>query len=1047
WWKEEIFDLSNDVSYSEVQFRFVIKKGNVTGTQISYGWVLDNFELMGSVYELKAPVVEFLTNFTDTVYNTGPYTIQAKVAKRTAIGLETPKLVYTASHPSTATVTDTLTMTAVKGDSIWEATIPQYIFGTTISYSVRGEDTVGNYATAHDGFYSVRSSSGIATGYTYYQGQDTVGVTSNNLALIYHVGYTTSLSRSLYLASEINPNNTNLFISELAWYLRAGSTNAGSVNVTRGLKVWMLATNDVSTTNVLMDPTQSGATLVYVGNTQSVVGWNAISLTQPFSLPAGKNLYVFFEGTGGTTSSSYIYWAGHSQSNRCTYNYSGSWTLSSMVPIMRFGLGAPIMDSNSVALKSIDNPTSSGTLANQLQPVKVTFKNKGFANLTSAVFGWSLNGVMQDTVLWTGNLPDDFNDTVTLGYYTQRAGEYDTITAWVNMPNNVIDTNTFDDTLHVISYGCDAQLSGTYTVGEDEDFETVADFVNIAKLCNPVGDISLEIKSGIYAENWDLSSIGNIMGNYILTITSEAHNADSVIIKPASGVALKLGNNKNLTIKNITFDCSSITAYTVQFTAGCEDVLIRDCKILSSTTATASSSTAIYKASSTGILKNVQFINNYISGGYYGFYLYGGTGTGAFGQDLVVDSNIIIDQYYYGTYFYYNHFKSCSYNKIYSRTANTSATWYGLRTYYGEFDIFNANSIIQRSTAITQPYGLYAYYTNDARYGNKPATPALFTNNEVNVYTSSTYYAIYFYYSTINFYHNSVLVRGTSAGRGLYLGNVANSYYDIQGNNIVNLSSSGYPIYFSSAPSSLYFNFANNNLYAPTYTAYAGGNISGLSGWRGLFPNDVNTVSAAPSYVDNTQGLNLSDYTPFAMRRMAGVATDINDSARAFTTAMGCYKGFDPRGVDAILNSITELQSGVVVNLTDSVKVELLNGGSTTITSATINWSINGVNQAPVTWTGSLATEQSVMVTLGAITYVAKTNAVKAWISSVGSLTDEDLHNDTIETSSYACTSALAGTYTVGTATSDFPTLDEALESLTYCGLTGAVTMKLAGGN
>ncbi|MBO4582215.1 MAG: hypothetical protein J5701_08050, partial [Bacteroidales bacterium] len=47
WWKEEIFDLSNDVSYSEVQFRFVIKKGNVTGTQISYGWVLDNFELMG----------------------------------------------------------------------------------------------------------------------------------------------------------------------------------------------------------------------------------------------------------------------------------------------------------------------------------------------------------------------------------------------------------------------------------------------------------------------------------------------------------------------------------------------------------------------------------------------------------------------------------------------------------------------------------------------------------------------------------------------------------------------------------------------------------------------------------------------------------------------------------------------------------------------------------------------------------------------------------------------------------------------------------------
>ncbi|MBO4541862.1 MAG: hypothetical protein J5725_01635, partial [Bacteroidales bacterium] len=39
WWKEEIFDLSNQVSYDEVQFRFILKKGNVTGTNISYGWL------------------------------------------------------------------------------------------------------------------------------------------------------------------------------------------------------------------------------------------------------------------------------------------------------------------------------------------------------------------------------------------------------------------------------------------------------------------------------------------------------------------------------------------------------------------------------------------------------------------------------------------------------------------------------------------------------------------------------------------------------------------------------------------------------------------------------------------------------------------------------------------------------------------------------------------------------------------------------------------------------------------------------------------------
>ena len=1053
WWKEEIFDLSNQVSYDQVQFRFVLRKGNVPGTNISYGWLIDKFELTASVHELKAPVVEFVSSFTDTVLFTGPYLIQAKVAKRTVVDLNTPNLIYTASHPVAGTVTDTLVMTAYQGDSLWQATIPQYIFGSTINYSVRGEDSVGNYATATDGFISKHPIGGTQN--------DSVLIGTPNGG-IYNcafpwctMGDGFNWSLALYKSSDIGNTSTIKTLSGLAYH-----NTYTYYHVRYNVKCYMKETTDNAiASSTYLDPIAAGATLVYSGNLTITPQWNEVKFDNIYNISSGKNLYVWWVDSSSANTCSQnsgtIYW------DRFTTNYnsiayngnhftgcsgSSTNTVSQNSPVTKFYFGAPITDSNSVAMYRIENPTSTGTMANQVQPVLVTFKNKGFADMKSAVFGWSLNGVLQDTIHWSGNLPDDFNDTITLGYYTQRASQFDTIQVWVNMPNGILDTNYFDDTLTVISYGCESQLSGSYTVGKGKDFETISDFVNIAKLCNPVGDISLEVESGTYVENWNLSSIGNIMGNYMLTITSEAHNADSVIVKPSSGVALTLGNNKNLTIKDITFDCSPIAAYTVQFTGACEDVIIRDCKILSSTTTTSSTSNAIYKASSTGILKRVSFINNYISGGYYGFYLYGGTGTAAFSQDLVVDSNIITDQYYYGTYFYYDHFKSCSYNKIYSRTANTSTTWYGLRSYYGEFDIANANSVIQRSTAITQPYGIYAYYTNDARYGSKPTTGALFTNNEVNLYTTSTYYGTYFCYSTINFYNNSILMRGSGAARGMYLGNYANSYYDIQGNNIVTLSSTGIPIYFTSSPVSAYYNFAFNNLYAPSNIAYVGSNISGLAAWRGYFPNDVNTISVNPTYVDNTKNLQLTNYAPFAIRRIPSVARDINDSLRAFTTAMGCYKGFDPRGVDAILNSITDLQSGIVVSQTDTVKVELLNGGNTTLTTATINWSINGVNQTPVTWTGSLTTEQSAMVTLGAITYVAKTNAVKAWISSIGNLTDEDKSNDTIETSSYACTAALAGTYTVGTATSDFPTLEEAMESLTYCGLSGDVTMKFASG-
>ena len=734
WWKEEIFDLSNQVSYDQVQFRFVLRKGNVTGTNISYGWLIDKFELTASVHELKAPEVSFISNYSDTVYLTGPYVIQAKVAKRTIVDLNTPNLIYTATHPVAGTVTDTLVMTAYQGDSLWKATIPQYIFGTTINYSVRGEDSVGNYATATDGFIS-KHATGASANDSVQIGTATTG--GNCIYPLSTLG-TYSWSRTLYLSSDIGNTNNAVSISGIAYV-----NNYTYNHVRHNIKCYVASTND----NALVgpnyeDPISKGGVLAFSGDLYIGPQWNKIIFQQAVTIPAGKNAVIYWVDTSSANlcsqnGTSTLHWANNSVGYVACVLEGREWSgcnsatsnqTVSTLPTTRLYFGMPLMDSNSVAMYSIVNPTNAGTMANQVQPVLVKFQNKGFADMKSAIFGWSLNGVLQDTIHWTGNLPDDFYDTLTLGYYTQRASQYDTIKVWVNMPNGILDTNYFDDTLTVISYGCESQLSGAYTVGQGKDFETVADFVNIAKLCNPVGDVSLEIESGTYVENWDMSSIGSIMGNYMLTITSEAHNADSVIVKPASGVALKLGNNKNLTIKDITFDCSSITAYTVQFTSGCEDVIIRDCKILSSTTTTSSTSTAIYKTSSTGILKNVQFINNYISGGYYGFYLYGGTGTAAFSQDLVIDSNILIDQYYYATYFYYNHFKSCSYNKIYSRTANTSTYWYGLRSYYGEFDIANANSIIQRSTAITYPYGIYAYYTNDPRYGNQPTTGALFTN-------------------------------------------------------------------------------------------------------------------------------------------------------------------------------------------------------------------------------------------------------------------------------------------------------------------------------
>jgi len=153
WWKNEGFDISQDVSYARVQFRFKIVKGNVIGSQFAWGWLIDNFELTASLSEINPPVVEFLEPLVNgTVYGTGPFQIKAKAAKRTLLPLKTPKLRMKYVAMNGVVTNDSINMTAVEGDSIWIGTIPQQLIGTRVNYSVYATDTIGNNGTAYSSY-------------------------------------------------------------------------------------------------------------------------------------------------------------------------------------------------------------------------------------------------------------------------------------------------------------------------------------------------------------------------------------------------------------------------------------------------------------------------------------------------------------------------------------------------------------------------------------------------------------------------------------------------------------------------------------------------------------------------------------------------------------------------------------------------------------------------------------------------------------------------------------------------------------------------------
>jgi hypothetical protein len=156
WWKDECFDIGYEVGYTRaVQFRFVLRHGQQPGTQASYGWLVDNFEIKAATFPLNPPVVEFVAPLVkDTVYSTGPWEIKAKVKTKTNNPIQTPWLVFTATQNGITVMQDSILMVMISGDSLWKATIPQFAVGTKVIYSITGQDILGNSATATESFYN-----------------------------------------------------------------------------------------------------------------------------------------------------------------------------------------------------------------------------------------------------------------------------------------------------------------------------------------------------------------------------------------------------------------------------------------------------------------------------------------------------------------------------------------------------------------------------------------------------------------------------------------------------------------------------------------------------------------------------------------------------------------------------------------------------------------------------------------------------------------------------------------------------------------------------
>ncbi len=128
------------------------------------------------------------------------------------------------------------------------------------------------------------------------------------------------------------------------------------------------------------------------------------------------------------------------------------------------------------------------------------------------------------------------------------------------------------------------------------------------------------------------------------------------------------------------------------------------------------------------------------------------------------------------------------------------------------------------------------------------------------------------------------------------------------------------------------------------------------------------------------------------------------------------------------------------------VKVTLRNNGTNYLTSATVNWTINGAPQAAYNWSGSLDTlnNRETQLTLGSHNFLTNTPyTITAWTSMPNGVQDTVNNNDTASISGQA---AIAGTFTIGGVNPDYPTFAAAVKDLNSYGLCGPVVFNVRSG-
>jgi hypothetical protein len=668
--------------------------------------------------------------------------------------------------------------------------------------------------------------------------------------------------------------------------------------------------------------------------------------------------------------------------------------------------------------------------------------NNGTNQINSLTLDWSIDGISQSTVSYTGTIDTLTQDTILLGSYNFSGVDFDLDIA-TSSPNGQTDPYSFNDSLFV--QDIPLSMTGTYTIGSSgvfTDFTSAANALIAAGVCGPV---VFEAAPGTYSEKISIPEIVGASATNTITFQSQGMDSTTVIITAAGSSSanylFELTGADYIHIKGLQFQPTNNTySNAVVLKDGSEHIEITNNKFVSPGIGTSNNQALIRDEDAAS--SDIEVAYNSFYNGSMAMVIKGSTSSSIYGVN--VHHNIIDEFRSHAMYLQYLNSPVIAYNSCVSSVNSTSATKNGIT-------LKNATDSIRiHSNRIVLDQNKHSNGLKLSTLTSTQNAKGLIYNNFISILGgTNNNYGIRIDGSASSYLrllHNSVYVYGNNNNETRGINPSAGSNIEVYNNNV---KCKRYPTLYegNAVVASDYNNlYSMDNIYGyyqggwNNYTSLAD-LVTALVATNGF---DTYSISVDPMFVSNSDLHVLSSSVALNGHGipLPDVLIDIDGDPRdAVDPDMGADE-FDVVGNDAGVTAIVGMD-GLCPGSSD-IYASVFNFGTQDITSITIDWSLNGTAQSTVVSNDTISSAASIDVLLGSYTFQTGVSYdVSAWSSLPNNTADANVANDSAQVTGVE--TGLSGSYTVGTG-GDYADLANVVTALSNNGICNAVVFNLLPG-